>query len=88
MPESKLRTLKEIKPSLYFMDSENSLKDDLRSAAREWIKEMDEEKIDYENKKYGLHDNILDEFWDSEYNDFGKIQKWIKFFFNLDGGNE
>lgn len=37
---TQLKTLKEIKPSLYFMDGENSLKDDLRSEAREWIKEL------------------------------------------------
>ena len=80
---SSLKTLKDLyydDGSGFGEDFEVSKVPDLRDVAREWIKEMDK-SIDENNKHWN---NELNEFYDSEYNDFHYVERWIKHFFNLE----
>jgi len=78
MTNKKLKTLKDCKPDMFFMDSENNLDEIIRSAAREWINELEDNAYDPENEQF------TEEYPDGRRYCTGAIN-WIKKFFNLEG---
>ena len=104
MSKKELKTLKDFKPPkvqadrmygahqwMMFEFYYEQAKKDLREEARKWIDALESVKNDtykyYDEDGNRIEPDIL-EFYDSEYDDYHYVGKWIRHFFNLNGEEE